>query len=408
MNTRSRVKRGQDAAPAASPAKRRRVPVRATGRTRRGQDDAEGREPEEVLGEGTGWSQESTDSTKPHWLGSRRGAPAPAERGTSEPPTPAKALNEDAGDDEDEEAGEENGPDASQDDDEIAALRHEVMRTSLPELASEAERLLNQLQSPQRGTTLYRELLNIRRKTFFITREPYEEPVGFPFIDGDQFDDFGQRTDRGASILGCTNLASALEIVETLQSETQEDILDRLEEVDDFFHRLFAPFGTHAPGVTLSLDIRTLRFIETLAKANSNVDYRAVITSIFCEPVEMGGQIDYPAVLAHGPHRALGHQEDDDVGRSLNGRIKHIVNIVKIAKNPKRKDAMDQLRKSFSREKILGELRDWILTTFNSQPSLTAKRVEDEFHDAAEQITREDTEPAADTQPIVRATDQQM
>lgn len=403
MNTRSRGKREQDAAPAAVPAKRRR------GLAQPGQKKkAESHEPEEIPGEGSGWSQEST-GIKPHWIGSRRGAPPTAPHGTSEPPTPARPSNQDTEDDDGEGVAQATIPAASQDDDEIVATRCKVMRMALPNLASATDNLLNQFNSPQRGSALYQQMLQLSRDTFYIIRKPYEEPLGFPFIDieGGSLGDFGQHTHRGALTLGCANLASALNIVEMLQSGGEEKVLDRLAELDDFFYKLFVPFDNSAPDVALPLGIRALRFIETMAESSAEANFLPILASIFCEPFDTDGEdVDYPALLTKGPHRPLGGRENDEVEESLWERIKHIFKIFKSHK--KRPVAINKLRESFPQEMILRDVRDWILSVYNSQLDLLARKAEEEFHDAEELINEDYTESEAESQPIIRASDQQM
>lgn len=369
----------------------------------------DGHKTEAPLAEDSGWSQESTGGIKPHKLGSRRGAPPPLEPGDIEPATPRKET-EDAEEEDDEELVDGRASDAPQDDmgDEVTA-RLQVMRLSLPDLANATGKLVNQLRNPQRGSRVYEYMLGSKRKVFLATRETYEGDS--PFIDADQSGDFGQHTNMGASILGSANLASALDIVEMLQSKNEQGVLGQLIELDEFFHKLLVPSDDNAPEVDLSLDIRTLRLIETLAAKKQKGDIKPTIASIFCENFESRGKTDYPHLFMNAPRRPLGHREDDDVYDSCSDRITDIIGMTK----DKRVSAVNRLRENFPQESILEELRKWLLSAYDStvargssrRVSSTPKRAEDEFYDAEERPSGDDADSEVVSQ-IVRAESQQM
>ena len=339
----------------------------------------------------------------------------------------------------DEEMGEGNAveendsldPDAPRDsaeneeDDEVAEARREAMRLNLPDLSRAADKLVNQVRDPKRETALYRHMLKVQRKAFFAMRETYEQPEGYPFIDSHRYDDFGQHTAEGASIVGRANLASALDIVEGLEAGTidEGDIAARLAELDDFFHLLFKPFGDNANDIELSLNVRTLRLIETLAAQKPNAQLNPALAAVFCEPFECRGKVDYPSLLINGPHRPLGHRDGDDVDEVREERIKEIISV---ARKDRHASVVAQLRTVFPRDKILGELASWIIAVYDSfspHPSgghdagrqvggatpVTAND-EDPFEDAREEqqaTTQDDSESEVETQ-IVRPQNQDV
>ena len=403
-------KRANDApAPAPTAPKRRRggAGPAATGRKPRAAETAVAPESEdapsesddvdtseEEEGEGNESQAESYDPRKSNVVASRRGAPAHTDKesvvsvATLQPQSNRHSQEALDGEYSQEPREGEHGR--------VDDSMRQVMQLSLPDLAREARQLITQLEAPERQNLVWKRLCMLRRKGFYATREVYEQPPGFPFIDGQLLSDFGQRSTQGQIILGQANLASVLDIVESIQFDENFNILEGIAALDDFSHKLFSEFGDKAKNLELSLNIRTLRLIEELAAQKPKGGINALLASVLCEPIEMHGKIDYPHLFANGPFRPIGHREEDAVADACHDRIVHIL---QATKKDKKNNGLKALRETFPNGKILEELRDWVLkiyrqslATVEASQFQTGPGALDVYYDANEQLRQEESQ----------------
>lgn len=290
--------------------------------------------------------------------------------------------------------------------DDSTEQRRELIERSLPDLMKVADSMIKAFAEDEeiRRKPWNQKLFKTRRTYFCDLRQPFEEPAGFPFVDTENLD-FMDFSGGDIQDIGYVNLATALDIVDQIQSEEEVNAREHLTQLDEFLPKLFDPFA-FGDAIDHSLNIRTLLFIRTLAEEIDasrtpikNTKFWDLLTAAFIDPEAIGKKPDYAGLWENGPFKPLGHSGDEESDRSCSARVQQIYEVWRGA--PKTR-GLAKLRDEFPFGSIIDELREHIFRVYESvKMGKVPGSQADQFHDAREDV--DDLESVAESQPVVRA-----
>jgi hypothetical protein len=238
---------------------------------------------------------------------------------------------------------------------------------------------------------------------FHIVREQFSERTS-SFIDIGKSGDIGLEPGTVAMGLARANLATTLDLLQTIQYEApdakpDEDhpfICDILEEIDDFFARLFQPFADlERDNTMLHLNIRTMRVVEELANRPQEGTIE-LIAELFFDQGEEGiplTQENYATLFTGNRLKDLSckyGEKTEAVMKLVRARIADIISTIQQAEESHQPRA-EALRAKFDKSVLIPEIRKWILETYDLSRA-PIRSAEDQILDEAERLDSQSEE----------------
>lgn len=348
----------------------------------------------------------------------RRGARAPSSaasaRSIATVPTRVEAETEAEADEDEPASPREPAADTEDIQNEDEATRRDILAQCLPDLLRASEELVKHLHSPDRGNSLFRALLKLKRKAFLDLREIYEErrEAGedegqglAPFIDWTKVDDLNMRKTiavPAATVLTKANLATVLDIIEKARSGSETDFQTILSKLNTVFPKLLSSYDQPRNTAEVALDIRTHFAIGSLAREKEAKKSYAIIASIFCGDT---AEKILPKVMANGPFRPLVDHRSPAEREMCSKRVSEIAKLAR----------KKQLSEAYQLTDLLESLKAWaeeayasVTARYHEENSASQSIVllePDEFHDAEEQIANDAARSLAESRSIDLAPD---
>ena len=292
--------------------------------------------------------------------------------------------------------------------DEGDEARYQIMKLTLPDLAKASDDLMVLLKDHESryDDPVFFGLHQLKSRALEGFREIYEEPHTSPFIDWIQLINMYENTDDAgpaAEIMARANIATVFDEICDVEAETEIDATPVLRKLTSFFPSFFITSGDSHQDPELTLDIRTLYLIFTLAREAREIDPFAIIADIFCEPAE---GVNYSHRFSHGPYKKLWDGDQaDDIDELCSERIKDIVSAIH---KERKTHGVRQLIELFPLEDLLDKLKAWLsrmyATLKGSKNSIPVDQHSEYIPlDGRDDEIEDSQTDFAESQPIVRA-----
>lgn len=362
----------------AAPAKRRKAKVAAAPRTRNKAAHAEESDPSDDESKESPEDQESSYMV-PAMANSRKVPPPP----TVQCSMPSISVFSNAYDNSQRFSGVQSrsaSMGVADDDDGRSAALRKVMMLSLPNLRKEAEELIHHLRNLGRESEVFLMLLKPKRNAFLGYREIYSSAAHFiDWAELGALETYENWEISPNKVFAYANLASALDMIDQIQSGAKIDIL--LSELDDFLHKLFTPFGDSAESSDIALNMRTLRFVDALSRSKkTKADAYHLLATIFCEEGNPDVKVDYAHLFAHGPFKRISNQEHGEVDHITN----HVTDIISDLGKGKGAVKSELLEEKYTLDGVLNQLKKRILEVYDRSRNDIVQAVPDAYPNTGE------------------------
>ncbi|KAL7818725.1 hypothetical protein V8C44DRAFT_318847 [Trichoderma aethiopicum] len=267
----------------------------------------------------------------------------------------------------------------------IEDAEHQLKVEASDSLARDASNVISQLRDKSRRA--YQEVLSMKMQAFETSRRVFLGPgQAFPFLqygwlDKTRLDISESKRATVRLAVKLANIATALSHIERIASE-ERGSKAFLEALDAHFpHHFAAEEGRQY--LSLSLDIRTQRAIESIVSTADNIDKRTELSWVFC-PTEhdaahapKGG---YPELFQKGPYRPLAGLEAQALVDVCSARVLRIWEIMSDNGTRRIRDPLNiaGVRKEFPFSDMLSHLKSWLLDRFQGITHLMAKMKDEE------------------------------
>lgn len=244
--------------------------------------------------------------------------------------------------------------------------KQRILELTIPDLGRAAADLMEFISGERSDPeeSLFRGRLKIKRATFRVLREEYEEEDSKLFIDWARFIDCAnvhttdeERTAISEVITGA-NIVSVLDMFVDIRKGNEPDAPYLLEQLNNHLPAL----NTNDTSMTNShiLEVRTWLLILQLERSQDKTDYKALIASIFCDDP---GNTRYAQLFSHGPFKHLGRVEDPQETEELCSE--RITELVQIIRRNKGADLIDQLKEQFPFENMRTQVKHELLRFYD-------------------------------------------
>ncbi|KAM0248166.1 hypothetical protein ACHAQJ_009557 [Trichoderma viride] len=320
---------------------------------------------------------------------------------------------------------------------EIEETEHEIWLAAIPSLARDAKNVIGLRQN--KSTRLaYQKVLQLKKEAFersrsiFFTPQTKSQFLSWNWVD-EMDGDMSDTTKAKVSLaIKLANIATALQQIETIESKIETEKRDKpatmnlvpfLETMDTLFPRHFAG-DENKQFLRLSLEIRTQRAIESVARAPQSIDLRGELGYAFCAMSGPNAPNNYRVLFTQGPYKPLAGLPEEELLDVCSDRVKDIWDAMSEGgKRGIRTPAdLPTVRKKFPFQYMLGALKQWLFDmclensqllgnaeqeqiTQEKQRLLEQWRAEEELRQQEEQQAREEEQRAREEER--RARDEQ-
>ncbi|KAL6880948.1 hypothetical protein J3F83DRAFT_720408 [Trichoderma novae-zelandiae] len=250
---------------------------------------------------------------------------------------------------------------------------------AIDSLARDARNVIGQLQDKSRPS--YKKVLSMKMQAFKASRGLFTPPgQPIPFVLYDWLKPEVPETTRATVPLAIklANIATALDYIESLESDGG-DPLPFLKAIDNAFPRHFAA-EEDKENLSLSLEIRTQRAIESVAALPHGTDKRSALGWVFCETESRAAGSKYEELFQKGPFRPLAGLDPQTLIDVCSHRVLKMWMIMSddLTRGVRNPVNLASIRDEFPLKDMLYPLRKWLMERFQSISHLMAKIKQDE------------------------------
>ncbi|KAH6607364.1 sant swi3 [Trichoderma cornu-damae] len=255
---------------------------------------------------------------------------------------------------------------------EVEETEHRIKLEAIASLARDAKSVIDQFQN--HGSPLAHEkLLHMKMQSFKASRSVFAPPQQASlFLDWDWVNKAGLDTPDAAKItvplvIRLANIATALGQIESIQSQGFSPV-PFLDAIDPIFPRHFAAERSNRY-MELSLEVRTQRAIENIARSPPATDQRGMLGHVFCDMNNPNVPTRYPELFMRGPYRPLAGLNVPDVCAN---RVLNMWRIMSEGGERGIRTPVDlpSIRASYPLHDVLGFLKEWLLDRYSTVSQL--------------------------------------
>ncbi|KAL6807523.1 hypothetical protein GGI42DRAFT_247209 [Trichoderma sp. SZMC 28013] len=258
----------------------------------------------------------------------------------------------------------------------IEEAEHEIKLEAVPSLARDAKNLIGQLQNKSRSS--YEKVLLMKLQSFRASRSIFQAShQASPFLDWDWVDKAGEdmpETENAAIPLSIklANIATALMQIESIESEGDNPV-PFLEAVDTLFPLHFAAEETQYR--SMSLEIRTQRAIESIARSPQATDLRGMLGHAFCNMNAPDAPGDYGSLFSKGPYKPLADLDQQSLVDVCSQRVSNMWKIMSDGGKRGIRTPVDlpSIRAQYSLKETLNDLKEWLMDRYSTISHLLSR-----------------------------------
>lgn len=262
----------------------------------------------------------------------------------------------------------------------VEEAEHEMKLEAVPSLARDAKNLIGQLQNKSRPS--YEKVLLMKLQSFKASRSIFEAShQASPFLDWDWVDKAGEdipEKDNAAIPLSIklANIATALMQIEGIESEGNNPV-PFLEAVDSLFPLHFAAEETQYR--SMSLEIRTQRAIESIARSPQATDQRGMLGHAFCNMNAPDAPGDYGSLFSKGPYKPLADLDQQSLVDVCSQRVSNMWKIMSDGGKRGIRTPVDlpSIRAQYSLKETLKDLKEWLMDRYSTISHLLNRAEQD-------------------------------
>ncbi|PNP51126.1 hypothetical protein THARTR1_08188 [Trichoderma harzianum] len=251
----------------------------------------------------------------------------------------------------------------------VEEAEHEIKLEAVPALARDAKNLIGQLQNKSRPS--YEKVLLMKLQSFRASRGIFQSHhQASPFLDWDWVDKAGEdfpEAENAAILLSIklANIATALMYIESIESEGDNPV-PFLEAVDTLFPLHFAAEETHYR--SMSLEIRTQRAIESIARSPQATDLRGMLGHAFCNMNAPDAPGDYGSLFSKGPYKPLADLDQQSLVDVCSQRVSNMWKIMSDGGKRGIRTPVDlpSIRAQYSLKETLNDLKEWLMDRYTT------------------------------------------
>lgn len=251
----------------------------------------------------------------------------------------------------------------------VEEAEHEMKLEAVPSLARDAKNLIGQLQNKSRPS--YEKVLLMKLQSFKASRSIFQAShQASPFLDWDWVGKAGEdipETENAAIPLSIklANIATALMQIETIESEGDNPV-PFLEAVDTLFPLHFAAEETQYR--SMSLEIRTQRAIESIARSPQATDLRGMLGHAFCNMNAPDAPSDYGSLFSKGPYKPLADLDQQSLVDVCSQRVSNMWKIMSDGGKRGIRTPVDlpSIRAQYSLKETLKDLKEWLMDRYST------------------------------------------
>ncbi|EHK22481.1 uncharacterized protein TRIVIDRAFT_221753 [Trichoderma virens Gv29-8] len=262
----------------------------------------------------------------------------------------------------------------------VEEAEHAIKLEAVASLARDAKNLVDQFQNKSRPS--YEKVLLMKLQTFRASRSRFLAPrQASPFLDWDWVDKAGAHLSEPESVtvplsIKLANIATALMQIESIESEGDNPV-PFLEAVDILFPMHFAADNTQYRAI--SLELRTQRAIESIARSPQATDLRGMLGHAFCNMNAPDAPSDYGTLFIKGPYKPLADLDQQSLVDVCSNRVSHMWKIMSDGGKRGIRTPVDlpSIRAQYPLKHTLDSLKQWLLARYSTL-SLLLNRAEQE------------------------------
>ncbi|KAK0763982.1 hypothetical protein N5P37_003375 [Trichoderma harzianum] len=251
----------------------------------------------------------------------------------------------------------------------VEEAEHEMKLEAVPSLARDAKNLIGQLQNKSRPS--YEKVLLMKLQSFKASRSIFQAShQASPFLDWDWVGKAGEDipdTENAAIPLSIklANIATALMQIESIESEGDNPV-PFLEAVDTLFPLHFAAEETQYR--SMSLEIRTQRAIESIARSPQATDLRGMLGHAFCNMNAPDAPGDYGSLFSKGPYKPLADLDQQSLVDVCSQRVSNMWKIMSDGGKRGIRTPVDlpSIRAQYSLKETLKDLKEWLMDRYST------------------------------------------
>ncbi|PON29644.1 hypothetical protein TGAM01_v201893 [Trichoderma gamsii] len=273
---------------------------------------------------------------------------------------------------------------------EIEQTEVEMWLEATPALARDAKNVISLLR--ETSTRLaYKPVLQMKIKAFEMSRSIFTGPqppsfragsppeTRIPFLNWDwvnkiEDEDMLDVAKKAVPLaVKMANIATALLHIRAIQEEAYDPV-PFLEATDNLFPQSFAA-DESKHFLTLSLEIRTQRAIESIAKSPQGTELRGMLGFAFCVMNTKDGPNNYNALFAHGPYKPMAGLPKEQLLDVCSERVKDIWQLMSEGGERRIRTPVDlpSVRAKYPLPYTLELLKKWLFNRYASVSQLLEK-----------------------------------
>lgn len=251
----------------------------------------------------------------------------------------------------------------------VEEAEHEMKLEAVPSLARDAKNLIGQLQNKSRPS--YEKVLLMKLQSFKASRSIFQAShQASPFLDWDWVDKAGEDIPKAENAaiplsIKLANIATALMQIESIESEGDNPV-PFLEAVDTLFPLHFAAEETQYR--SMSLEIRTQRAIESIARSPQATDLRGMLGHAFCNMNAPDAPGDYGSLFSKGPYKPLADLDQQSLVDVCSQRVSNMWKIMSDGGKRGIRTPVDlpSIRAQYSLKETLKDLKEWLMDRYST------------------------------------------
>ncbi|KAL7938244.1 hypothetical protein V8C35DRAFT_291364 [Trichoderma chlorosporum] len=259
---------------------------------------------------------------------------------------------------------------------EVEEAEHEIKLEAVTSLARDAKNLIGQFQNKARPS--YEKVLLIKLQTFRASRSIFLAPrQASLFLDWDWMNNVEGDISETMSVtiplsIKLANIATALALIESIESEGDNPV-PFLEAVDALFPLHFAAEETQYPKT--SLEIRTQRAIESIARSPQATDLRGMLGHAFCNMNAPDAPSNYGALFSKGPYKPLANLNHESLVDVCSNRVSEIWQILSDGgkRGIRTPVNLPSIRAQYPLKSMLEDLKEWLMARYSTISHLLSK-----------------------------------
>ncbi|KAL7947715.1 hypothetical protein V8C42DRAFT_315370, partial [Trichoderma barbatum] len=275
---------------------------------------------------------------------------------------------------------------------EVEEAEAQIKLETVASLARDAKNLITQLQNKSRPS--YEKVLLMKLQSFTASRSLFLSPQqASPFLDWDWVDKVGEGISETVNVtiplsIKLANIATALSQIESIESEGDNPV-PFLEAVDILFPLHFAAEEDRQYR-SISLEIRTQRAIESIARSPQATDLRGMLGHAFCDMNAPNAPSNYGTLFIKGPYKPLAGLDQQSLVDVCSNRVSNMWKIMSDGGQKGIRSPVDlpSIRAQYPLKDMLDSLKEWLLDRYSTISQLL-NRAEREKVAMEEQRLRE-------------------